>query len=243
MTVDSMEEEDAEVAKAKQQQQPSAAVARKLRRKLKPISPDKILSDDELATSDELGFGDILTRRSVSTSKDSDDSDKCDTEQKTAPPPQSLLSHEQTHLTAQQRNAATTLNGSQCMTQYSSITNPMTSTTTTADATAQMNNLSFLQAEISMETSRDDGIISEEDNGNSNEDINNNSKMSGKRVTIGPNDIVLSPIKGGNSLEETLVTKQLNTSLMKNDTETLKSFITTNYENSDWKVLYILCIC
>lgn len=242
MTVDSMEEEDAEVAK--QQQQPSAAVARKLRRKLKPISPDKILSDDELATSDELGFGDILTRRSVSTSKDSDDSDKCDTEQKTAPPPQSLLSHEQTHLTAQQRNAATTLNGSQCMTQYSSITNPMTSTTTTADATAQMNNLSFLQAEISMETSRDDGIISEEDNGNSNEDINNNSKMSGKRVTIGPNDIVLSPIKGYcNSSQETLVTKQLNTSLMKNDTETLKSFITTNYENSDWKVLYILCIC
>ena len=164
MMVDSMEEEDAEVAK--QQQQPSIA-ARKLRRKLKPISPDKILSDDELATSDELGFGDILTRRSVSTgsSKDSDDS----AEQKTASPPQSLLPHEQqanendnTHLTEQQRNAATSLNGSQCMTQYSSITNPMTSTTTTADATAQMNNLSFLQAEISKETSRDDGIIGEE---------------------------------------------------------------------------------
>ena len=186
---------------------------KKVRPRLKPISTT--ITDNSFGgnSDDGLGFGHILTPGEVTTNSKEEyenigngvSGNKTSEETLHArksvalpelsprePSPQqqskSSTTTPEAALSSEKRQTVTTVNGIDCMTQYSSITNPSTATTPSSSAVngGAVNNLdqlSFLHAEISLESSRDDGV----DNADEEEgDGVNKSTMIGNE---------LSPIK------------------------------------------------
>ena len=163
---------------------------KKVRPRLKPISTAQTDNSFGGNSDDGLGFGHILTPGEVTTnSKEEDENingvingnktseETLHANQSVAlpelsprePSPQSQKSTPEA-LSTEKRQAVTTVNGIDCMTQYSSITNPSTATTPSSSAynggaVNNLDQLSFLHAEISLESSRDDDNGEEEEEG------------------------------------------------------------------------------
>lgn len=206
---------------------------KKVRPRLKPISTT--ITDNSFGgnSDDGLGFGHILTPGEVTTnSKDEDENigngvsgGKTSEETLHAsksvalpelsprePSPQQSKSSTTTPeaaLSSEKRQTVTTVNGIDCMTQYSSITNPSTATTPSSaavngGAVNNLDQLSFLHAEISLESSRDDGVDNVGEGEEEGEGVN-------KSTMIGNE---LSPIKVSSTNNEVVNVQkdQLNTS-------------------------------
>lgn len=186
---------------------------KKVRPRLKPITTMSQTDNSFGGNSDDgLGFGHILTPgevttnskeeyenigNSVSGNKTSEESlhaSKSVALPELSPrepsPQQSKSTTPEAVLSSEKRQTITTVNGIDCMTQYSSITNPSTATTPSSaavngGAVNNLDQLSFLHAEISLESSRDDGVDNVGEGEEEGEGIN-------KSTMIGNE---LSPIK------------------------------------------------
>jgi len=194
---------------------------KKVRPRLKPISTMSQTDNSFGGNSDDgLGFGHILTPGEVTTNSKEEDENigngvsgnktseeslhasksvalpELDSPREPSPQSKSTTTPEAA-LSSGKRQTVTTVNGIDCMTQYSSITNPSTATTPSSTAVngGAVNNLeqlSFLHAEISLESSRDDGVDNVGEEEEEGEGIN-------KSTMIGNE---LSPIKVGSTNNE-----------------------------------------